>query len=63
MAATGGRTEIVDLLLEHGATIDVTNVGGTTPLYAATYIDMTVTARSLIEKGANVNYVFTKYHG
>jgi uncharacterized protein len=56
-AAREGSAEIVRLLIEHGADIELADANGTTPLTTAIINDQMETARTLIEAGANVNAV------
>ncbi|OQA31190.1 MAG: Ankyrin repeats (3 copies) [Betaproteobacteria bacterium ADurb.Bin341] len=54
-AANRGYVEIVQLLLEHGAKLDVQDKNKKTPLHEAMAYHHDKVARLLIEKGANVN--------
>jgi uncharacterized protein len=54
-AASGGRTAIVKLLLQHGADVNAANNHGATPLYAASLEQHMDTALCLLAAGADVN--------
>jgi ankyrin repeat protein len=55
-AAVGGRTEIIRLLLQHGARVDATDEYGRAALsWAVTKGEFHESAKALIESGANVN--------
>ena len=54
-AAKKGRTDIVKLLIEAGANVNVTNKNGSTPLHIAADHGHTEIVKLLIEKEANVN--------
>jgi hypothetical protein len=56
-AASVNRTDWIQLLLQYGANVDQPNMVGETALgYAVTYGNMEA-VRSLVDAGANVNYV------
>jgi ankyrin repeat protein len=56
-AASVNRADWIELLLQYGANVDQANMYGETALgYAVTYGNMEA-ARSLVDAGANVNYV------
>ena len=48
-----GHTEIVAVLLEHGADINVKSRDGSTALHAAAFLGRAETAKLLLEKGAD----------
>lgn len=50
-----GRTEVVELLLEHGANISCSLKSGYTPLYAAAENGYEKIVEAMIRAGANVN--------
>lgn len=52
-AALMGHTEIVALLLEHGADINARSQDGGTPLHAAAFLGHAETVKLLLEKGAD----------
>ncbi len=52
-AALMGHTEIVALLLEHGADINAKSRDGGTPLHAAAFLGRAETVKLLLEKGAD----------
>ncbi len=52
-AALMGHTEIVAVLLEHGADINVKSRDGSTALHAAAFLGRAETAKLLLEKGAD----------
>ena len=52
-AALMGHTEIVALLLEHGADINARSQDGGTPLHAAAFLGRAETVKLLLEKGAD----------
>lgn len=52
-AATGGHTEIIELLLEHHAFIDAGSPNGTTPLMMAARYGSEASARLLMQAGAD----------
>jgi len=55
-AAVEGRTEIINMLLQRGATVDATDEYGRTALsWAVTKGDFDGSAKALIESGADVN--------
>lgn len=53
--AGGGRKEIVELLVKHGAQIDVKAKNGYTPLHIAVFMGHTEVVGYLIEAGADVH--------
>ncbi len=57
MAAYNGNTEVVKLLLEHGATLDARDIEGKTPLLHACTGPFVETVKLLIDKGADVNAI------
>lgn len=52
-AALMGHTEVVALLLEHGADVNVKSRDGGTALHAAAFLGRVETVKLLLEKGAN----------
>ena len=52
-AALMGHTELVALLLEHGADINARSQDGGTPLHAAAFLGRAETVKLLLEKGAD----------
>ena len=52
-AALMGHTEVVALLLEHGADVNVKSRDGGTALHAAAFLGRVETVKFLLEKGAN----------
>ena len=55
-ASTGGQTEIIRLLIEKGADVNLReDVGGSTALLAAAFFGHTEIVEMLIDKGADVN--------
>lgn len=54
-AALMGHTEIVALLLEHGADVNVRSRDGATALHTAAFLGRVETVKLLLEKGADVN--------
>ncbi|XP_063983689.1 ankyrin repeat domain-containing protein 29 isoform X3 [Diachasmimorpha longicaudata] len=54
-AAQGGFVDIVNLLIEHGATVDSCSIDGGTPLFVACQCGHLDVVESMIERGANVN--------
>lgn len=52
-AATGGNSEIVALLLKHGATVDAIAPNGSTPLMMAAMFGSTEAVRQLLDAGAD----------
>lgn len=54
-ASSHGQSEIVSLLLSHGAATEVTNDHGWNPLHVACFHGHTQIARALISNGANVH--------
>jgi len=57
LAARGGYINVMELLLEHGATLDVTDGVGQCALYRATYGDQLDAVRWLLSRGADANRV------
>ncbi|OQD77144.1 hypothetical protein PENDEC_c003G06013 [Penicillium decumbens] len=55
LAAASGHTDIVKLLLEHGATLEAKDSVGLTALYWAVSENQLDTARCLLSRGADVN--------
>ena len=55
-AAEGGRTELVSLLLQHGANPNWQNKVGATPLFTACFRGHVETLRVLLRAGAKVNH-------
>ncbi|KAL3433218.1 ankyrin repeat-containing domain protein [Aspergillus tetrazonus] len=54
-AAERGHSNLVELLLTQGASVDLTDLYGWTPLHAACYSGHTDTAKILIEAGGDVH--------
>ena len=54
-AALMGHTEIVELLLEHGADVNTKSRDGGTALHAAAFLGRIETVKFLLEKGADAN--------
>ncbi|KAI8492994.1 Ankyrin-1, partial [Branchiostoma belcheri] len=54
-AASKGRTEVVELLVQHGATVDIKDLFQRTPLMIACVFKQVATVRRLIELGARVD--------
>ena len=52
-AALMGHTEIVTLLLEHGADVNARSLDDGTALHAAAFLGRTETVKLLLEKGAD----------
>ncbi|KAL4971954.1 ankyrin repeat-containing domain protein [Aspergillus desertorum] len=61
-AAETGQSELVELLLAHGASIELTDFYGWTPLHAACYFGYTDIAKLLIETGSNVHAVTSEWN-
>ncbi|XP_041372320.1 ankyrin repeat and SOCS box protein 1-like [Gigantopelta aegis] len=53
LAATGGHTECVEILLREGANIDIPDVKAQTPLFVAVKNNHTETAHALLQQGAD----------
>ena len=53
VAASMGHTEVVALLLEHGADINMKGRGGGTALHAAAFLGRAKTVKLLLDKGAD----------
>ncbi|KAK6513075.1 hypothetical protein TWF506_009238 [Arthrobotrys conoides] len=58
-AAQGGHTEVVKILLEHGAACDPRDNDGTSPLYAASQSGYTNIVEMLLKQGANAEVICT----
>ena len=54
-AALGGHTGIVELLIQHGASVDARNRDGATALHGAAFLGRGKTAELLLENGADPN--------
>ncbi|XP_078682528.1 transient receptor potential cation channel subfamily A member 1-like [Branchiostoma floridae x Branchiostoma belcheri] len=54
-AASKGRIEVVELLVQHGATLDIKDLFQRTPLMIACVFKQVCTVRQLIELGARVD--------
>ena len=54
IAALMGHTEVVALLLEHGAEVNAKSRDGGTPLHAAAFLGRVKTVKLLLEKGADI---------
>jgi ankyrin repeat protein len=54
-AASTGQTEVIKLLLQHGAKVDVGDKFGYTPLYYAMWSEEKDAIKALISSGADVN--------
>ena len=52
-AALGGHTGIVELLIQHGASLDARNRDGATALHGAAFLGRAKTAELLLENGAD----------
>jgi ankyrin repeat protein len=57
LAAAIGRVDIVRVLLDSGADVEITNHKGWTPLHIAAFHGQLEVCRSLLENGAEVNAV------
>ena len=55
MAATTGRVEVVELLLDLGTSADAAGAGGERALHVAAWADSVAVARLLIERGAEID--------
>ncbi len=55
IAATAGRVEIVEYLLERGADLEARTAGGQTPLFQTVPLASEQAFERLLEKGANLN--------
>jgi hypothetical protein len=55
VAARAGHTDVLSLLLEHGADVEVRNVYGTTPLYRASRSGKLEAGQILLDRGADIN--------
>lgn len=55
LAASGGHTLIVQLLLSRGAQVDALTTNRATPLHYAVYLHQAVAVNALLAAGANVN--------
>ena len=55
VAARAGHADVLSLLLEHGADVDVQNLYGTTPLYRAARSGKLEAGRLLLDRGADIN--------
>ena len=55
LAAESGHTEIVEILLEHGAHPNLPDIEGTTPLHLSIYYRHPATVEALIKHDANPN--------
>lgn len=54
-AAVNGHKSMVELLLDHGATVDARDLHGYTPLYVAASKGFQAVAEVLLDRGADVN--------
>jgi hypothetical protein len=55
VAAKAGHADILSLLLEHGADVDVLNKGGRTPLHRASWNGKLEAGQYLLDRGADIN--------
>jgi hypothetical protein len=55
VSAANGHREVVELLLSHGASLEVADNSGMTPLMNAVLFDQPAVAQVLLDHGANVN--------
>lgn len=55
IAARNGRADVLELLISHGAEVDVPDEGGYTPLHTAAWRGTVATMQALVEAGADVN--------
>jgi hypothetical protein len=55
LAALQGRTEVVNLLIDRGADVNVVARDGGSPLHAAAFLGHEKAVETLVEHGANVN--------
>ena len=55
VAARGGYTDIISLLLEHGAAVDDRGIYGQTPLHRASWNANFDAAQCLLDRGADIN--------
>ena len=55
VAATGGHIDLVQLLLQHGATVDLATGSNSTPLRGASFHGFLKVMDILLDNGANVN--------
>lgn len=55
IAASYGRDDCVDVLINAGADLDAVDIGGSTPLHRASYFRNAQCIRLLIRAGARVN--------
>ena len=56
MAVTSKRHDVIQLLIEHGADLELEVADGSTALFAAVKVNDTSAAKLLLEHGANVNH-------
>jgi len=54
VAAFNGQTEVIPMLVAHGAAVDAADQDGTTPLYSAAFRGNIDVVRALLEHGANI---------
>lgn len=55
-ASLDDASDILDVLLAHGADVNSMNIDGSTPLFIATQSNNTIAACQLLEHGANVRH-------
>jgi ankyrin repeat protein len=53
-AAYQGHETVCELLLDHGANINITNASGCTPLFYASQQSRVAVAKLLLEKGGDI---------
>lgn len=60
MAASWNRGDVIDLLVKHGADVNVKNMFEEAPLHSACYNNAVIAAKALLQAGANREHK-TKY--
>lgn len=60
IAAQYGRTDVIELLLEYGFSLDIKDKNGHTPLHIAACYDRELTVQLLLDRGAKVDEVNSK---
>ncbi|KAI9684613.1 MAG: hypothetical protein M1822_005701 [Bathelium mastoideum] len=63
LAASRGRHDLVELLIQHGARIDPVSTGEMSPLQCGARSGHASIVRLLVDKGVNVNHVFKSTDG